>query len=221
MGVKGKSFLITGKNCSFNFSNYPDKKDRANILLRYIDNKIPLIFHELELDLPKNKIEIYFYDESKACYDNEKKIIKYGISLSQKDLGCLIHEVVHYAQNYEFFDGEDQIENAVIAEGMADYFRHKLSDNGWDNPDEPNPYPHNKFHSVECRPCMAEFIRCLEKKSGDDRFIVKLHLFLKNKNCDDQDRVNPFMQRYFKKDFKPLLDEFEILKSKIVSNNIT
>ncbi|OGL42750.1 MAG: hypothetical protein A2W05_02630 [Candidatus Schekmanbacteria bacterium RBG_16_38_10] len=213
MGNEKKSFLINGKYCTFNFSNYPDKKDRANILLRYIDNKILLIFHELELDLPKNKTEIYFYDEAKAHYDPVTKIIRYGLRLSQKDLGCLIHEVVHYAQNYQFFAGEDQIENTVIAEGMADYFRHKLSDDGWDNSDEPNPYPHNKFHSVECRPCMAKFIRWLEKKSGRERFIVKLHLFLKDKKRDDKSGVNPFMQNNFGKDFKPLLDEFEIAKS--------
>lgn len=123
-------FVIKGKYCDFYYSAFSTEKTRAQQLTNYFDRKLPLIYKSLELDLPVNKIRIEFNDE-KTAYDKKNELILYNVGLSENDLGCLIHEGVHFALKHE----RNHSELDYLNEGIADYFRIKLSDDGWDNPD--------------------------------------------------------------------------------------
>lgn len=192
-------FVLKGKYCSFDYSNYPGEFDRAEALLEYFDDKIPSVFRALMLDLPSFVINISFSGGDRVACCTQEKWIRYGVRNSRKDFGCLIHEAVHFAQSY---DEETFLNNKFIAEGMADYFRVKLSNDCWDNPDDQSDCKHSNF-DLDCYRCGSKFLMWLEEKSKDKNLAIKINNTLKENRFLDALFLN-----VFKKDLQSLLDSF-------------
>lgn len=176
--TEANRFVLKGKYCDFDYSNYPGESDRAKALLEYFDDKFPLVFRTFKLDFPDFRIKIFFSEGNSACCCTQEKWIRYGIKNQKKDFGCLIHEAVHFGQSY---DKETYSRNRFIAEGMADYFRLKLSNDGWDNPDDQFDCEHPKV-DPKCERCGAKFLIWLEQKSKDKSLIIKINNILKGKS---------------------------------------
>ncbi len=157
------------------YSICPDEFDRSKALLDYFDDKFPKVFKSLNQEA-SNIIDILLFDGVGASASNENRYIKYGIRNSRKDFGCLIHEATHLAQNYK---SDTYRNNQFIAEGMADYLRAKLSDDGWDNPDDQFPCSHRQVQ-LDCSKCGAGFLMWLEAKLAVKDFVARLNDSLRN-----------------------------------------
>jgi len=92
---------------------------------------------------------------------------------------------------------------------MADYCR-KFSNDGWDNPDERNPYPHRGFCGYDCSKCGAEFFVFLEEIIGNGDFIADLNKLLQT----DDTKYNNILNGFFHKDLDELIGEFIEYKDK-------
>jgi len=200
--------LIKGRHCIFDYSAQSDARDRAQNLLVYFDEKVPLLFSYLQLELPQIPISIYFTKDKMTFSSYENMKITYSVKNSINDLGCLIHEAVHLAQGYKSYFSNADIK--FLAEGMADYCRIKFSNDRWDNPDERNPFPYRGFCGYGCSKCGAEFFVFLEEIVGNSDFIVHLNKLLKTDNTKYNDIVNGF----FHKDLHELIGEFIEYKDK-------
>jgi len=198
-------FVIKGKYCDFDYSAFTTQKMRAQRLTEYFDRKLPLIYKSLKLDLPVNKIRIEFNDKNTA-WDSIKDVILYDVRFSEKNYGCLIHEGVHLALKHNPNPSEAEI--FYINEGIADYYRIKLSDDGWDNPDEPEHLHNGKLFSIGCRRCMAHFIMWLEEMSWDKEFVVNLESRLREYSLDY------CLLKVFKKSFHDLIKSYEEINNR-------
>jgi hypothetical protein len=167
-------YVIRGKHGVLDYSVCPQESDRAEALLHYFDDKFPKVFESLRLELPP-AIDIFLINEAGAACSNENRYVKYGIKNQREDLGCLIHEIVHLAQNYDY---DTYNNNRFIAEGMADYLRVRLSNDGWDNPEDSFPCLHHPLQR-NCSKCGARFLIWLEAKLEVKDFIVRVNNCLK------------------------------------------
>jgi len=180
--------MVKGKYCCLNSAEYPIEESWAIELVKYFDEKIPLIENLLKYSKFPQYVRMFtrMSNCSPGKYDTDKMQFtpnpqnKYSVRRGNK--GFLTHEAAHFVQSY----GDIYYRETWAAEAIADYARIAL---GWDNIDK-KEYPCGKQHFYkECCRCGADFLIWVNQNYLDKQFIIKL-----NKSLQDNVAVNLFLK---------------------------
>jgi hypothetical protein len=113
--------IISGKYCYFDFHNYLDKENIAKAYFDFCEENIPQIAGKLGVEMDGRRVNLK-YDGSISAYaqvDGDSIVFKNWV----KDTGFLLHEGVHFVQNYE----NKASGREWVTEGLADMVRFELT----------------------------------------------------------------------------------------------
>lgn len=188
------SNIIEGKYCIFNYSEFPQSKDRAFKLFQYFESKYPKVLQLLNFPMCERvNIIMRVLTQGPAARKTGHNDIHFDPDrIHSADLGFLIHEGTHVTQDFQD-DSFENIDNRWwLIEGMANYARLLL---GWDGPDQPKFEPSKikrnaslkeqgdydvwteffrwltaKYHKGEL---IADFTNALKKGEKDESFLIR------------------------------------------------
>ncbi|MDD4980133.1 MAG: basic secretory protein-like protein [Candidatus Omnitrophica bacterium] len=199
---------IEGKYCIFNYSEFPQLKDRAFQLFQYFENKYPKILQLVDLPM-RERVNIVMKTlplGPPAGKTGHSDIYLDPNQLDPKDLGVLVHEGTHVAQDFQD-DNFENIDNKLwLIEGMANHVRLLL---GWDGPNQPKFEPskikiNTSLKEQRDYDVWAEFFKWLATKYSKGNLLVDFTNALKNSETDEA-----FLKREFGKSSGQLWGEFE------------
>jgi hypothetical protein len=112
--------LLTGDYCIFDYSDYPNKGEEAKAFFDFCEEKIPVIAASLSTTIDR-KVNLRFAEEGLASTSGDTISLIKTWSINKP--GVLLHEGVHFIQNY----GIKAYGRGWITEGLADLVRFKLT----------------------------------------------------------------------------------------------
>ncbi len=187
---------VEGTSCVFDFALAPAREAFAQSVVEYVDRKVPELFGALNLPIPGDRLQIRFAAISGGRYI-PPNIVELGINHLPNDLGCLIHESVHWAQlpGLVLYTGLSH-----IFEGVADYYRIVLSDDH-----EGDFFNDGKKHLVQNflindpYDSASEFVAHLRRVSAEPNFVRLLNGVLRSGQAATVDAFfqDKFGQGYF------------------------
>lgn len=171
-------------------------------VVAYTDRKIPALLNLVGLALAEERVLIRFAPISGGQFISPN-ILELGDEHRRDDLGCVIHECVHWAQQP---DPAVYKTHGRIFEGVADYYRIVLSD------DQQGDYFNDgkrtlvaAFRAEDPYDSGSEFIAHLRRRSGNPQFVKELNDALRTNDISTIDRF--FVDR-FNSGFHKLLMEY-------------
>jgi hypothetical protein len=202
------SNVIEGRYCIFNYSEFPQFKDRALQLFQYFESKYPKILQLVNLPMSE-RVNIVM------------KILPLGLPVGKtghndihldpnqihpEDLGFLVHEGTHVAQDFQDENFENINNRWWLVEGIANYVRLLL---GWDAPNQPKFEPSKIKRNVSLieqrnYDVWAEFFKWLATRYSKGDLLADLTNVLKKGEIDET-----FLKREFGKSSEQLWQEFE------------
>jgi hypothetical protein len=168
--------IIEGTHCRFDTALNEARPEFAESLVEYGDRKIPELFAILGFDPADHRVQMEYKDDPGGVYVGNWTV-RFGRDHSLSDMGCLIHEVVHVAQEpgvWPLYNSDHMYR--FLIEGIADYYRIALSDDrqgDYFNDSKRKLPMHFSIDSLyESGP---EFIGYLRRRSGDPNFVRLLN----------------------------------------------
>lgn len=190
--------MVEGRYCQFDGSRRPARQAFITSVVEYADRKIPELFDALEMPVPFQKVRIQFSPNPGGWFTRPNSLYLYDNHLDN-DLGCVIHECVHWAQQ-----ADDAVYRARIKifEGVADYYRIVLSDDKQgDYFDSSKSTLVPVFDTSDLYNSGSEFIAYLRRISGNPNFVRDLNSTLCT-NCTT--KIDDFFLLRFSRDFDRL-----------------
>jgi len=194
--------MLNGTHCQFDESRQPERKDFAETVVEYTDRKVPALFGLLGLPIPAAKVLIRFAPISGGQFVHPN-VVELGNNHQPNDLGCIIHECVHWAQQPDL--GVYGVYKPVF-EGVADYYRIVLSDDrqgDYISDGKRNLVP--AFSPDEVYDSGSEFIAHLRRRSGNEQFVRELNNALRT---NDIATIDQFFNGCFGRSFGVLLADY-------------
>jgi hypothetical protein len=168
--------ILDGTHCRFDTALNEARGDFAEALVEYGDRKIPELFAALGFDPEGHQIQLEFGNDPGGRYVGDWTV-RFGRDHAMNDMGCLIHEVVHVAQEPGVWPlyNSDHLHRFLI-EGIADYYRITLSDDRQgDYFNDSKKKIHPNFSHEWLYESGPEFVAYLRRRSGNANFVRLLN----------------------------------------------
>jgi hypothetical protein len=190
---------VEGTRCVFDFARRPARVAFAHAVVDYVDRKVPELFAGLQLPVPADRLQIRFAAIGGAQYV-PPNTIELGDDYQANDLGCLIHESVHWAQlpGLALYSGMFH-----VFEGVADHYRIVFSDDHQgDYFNDGKRYLVANFRVDDPYDSASEFVAYLRRVSGEPSLIRLLNDALRSGQAAT---VETFFQDRFDQSYQELL----------------
>jgi len=194
--------MVDGTHCQFDETRRSERGDFVSSVVKYTDRKAPALFELLGLPMPAERVLIRFAPFRGGRF-TRPSLLELGDDHRADDLGCVIHECVHWAQQADPVVYNSKMR---IFEGVADYYRIVLSD------DRQGDYINNgkrtlvsMFNFNDLYDSGSEFIAYLRRRSGNMQFVKELNDALRTNSIST---IDQFFRDRFGKSFDELLADY-------------
>lgn len=204
--------MIEGRYCRFDESRRPDRAVFAERAVAYTDRKVPALFELLDLAIPADRLLIHFAPIGGGMFITPNRL-QLGDNHNDNDLGCVIHECVHWSQqpNQAVYNSRQR-----VFEGVADYYRIVLSDDRqgdfWNNGKR---HLVANFNANDLYDSGSEFVAYLRRLSGDRQFVRALNNALRTNRVQ---QIDQFFQDRFGRSFDQLQANYPNERVRVVGD---